>query len=109
MLSTYADKVAYAVNVAYDLDVPKDYVKAVMTKAASGVRRLLNFVYNVEITVSIPATEVAEIADKNDGIKQLSDPTNSGTVEDTFASALSSIPEFTSANGGVEVGRGRIS
>jgi hypothetical protein len=95
---------AMADKVADDLDVLKDYVQAVMTKVASGVRRLLNFEYIANITISIPATEVAEIAEKNDGITQLSNPANSGTAAaDTIASGLSSLQELTAANGGVPV------
>ncbi len=59
---------AMADKVADDLEVPKDYVKAVMTKAASGVRRLLDIEYIAEITISIPVTDLAETADENDGI-----------------------------------------
>ncbi len=90
---------AIAEKVAEDVGVPKDYVKVVMTKAASRARRLLNVIYDVKITISIPATEVdGEIA-----IAQLSNPANSGTMADYFASSLGSMPELTLANGGVEV------
>lgn len=94
-------------KIANDLSVPDDYVDAVMTKAASRARRLLNIVYDVvydvEITISIPAAKVAEIAGGNKKIAEVSNPANSDTMADSFASSLGSIAELKRANGGVEV------
>jgi hypothetical protein len=96
-------------RVANDLSVPEDYVKAAMTKAASGARRLLNVVYDVEIAISIPAAEVAEIAEEQNEIAQLISPANNGTMANSstlaifFASSLGSMLELTQANGGEEV------
>ncbi len=89
-------------NVANYLRIPEDYVKAVMTKAASRARRLVNVVYDVGIAISIPAAEVAEIAEQNNEIAQ-SINSNSGPMANSFASSLGSMPELTQANGGVEV------
>jgi hypothetical protein len=93
---------AIAEQVAEDLGVPKEYVGAEMTKK-SGARRLLSVVYDVEITITIPAAKVEDIAKKNNEIAQLSNAANSETMADSFASSLGSLPALTKANGGVDV------
>jgi hypothetical protein len=90
-------------KVANDLSIPEDHVKAVMTKAASRARHLLNVVYDVDIAISIPVAKVAEIAEENNKIAQLIDPAKNGTMANSFASLLGSMSELTQANGGLEV------
>ncbi len=95
--------VAIAEKVADEVGVPEEYVKAVMTKAKSRARRLLSVMYDVEITISIPATEVADLAKDNEEIAQLSNKDNSDAMAKNFASSLGSLPALTKANDGVEV------
>lgn len=94
---------AIEMSVAGDLDIPDRYVDAEMTKAKSRARRLLEVEYGVEITITIPAKDVAEAGDKNKEVLKLSNPANSDAMAANFASSLSSIPAITEANGGVEV------
>jgi len=94
---------AIEMSVAEDLGIPEGYVDAEMTKAKSRARRLLEVEYGVEITITIPAKDVADAGDKNKEVLKLSNPANSDAMAANFASSLSSIPELTEANGGVEV------
>jgi len=90
-------------SVADDLGIPEDFVEAVMTKAKSRARRLLNVVYSVEITITIPAKEVAEAGEDAKEVLKLSNPANSDAMAANFESSLGSIPALTEANGGAEV------
>jgi hypothetical protein len=94
---------AIANEVAQELGVSENYVEAVMIIAKTGVRHLLSVAYDVEITISIPAEEVAGMAADNDAIIQLSNKDNSDIMAKNFASTLGALPALTEANGGVEV------
>ncbi len=65
------------------------------------MRRLLDYKYNLDLVIDIPAADVADITSPS--FKQLSDPTKSGTNADAFAKSLGSNPELKQVNGGVEV------
>ncbi len=99
---------ASANNIADGLGVPKEYVYSEMILKARRLlngkaRRLLIVNYELVITVTIPAAVLADIAEENETVLDLSNPTTGGTVGNMFASSLGSMPELTDANGGVAV------